>query len=271
MKKLSVLMSVYYKDKPDYLSSSLDSVLNQTVRPDEIVCVCDGKLTDELYAVLHRYEAANEIIKVVSLSENSGLGKALNCGLPFCSNELVARMDADDISKPDRFEKQLAVFEQHPEYDVVGSWIDEFEGTPDNIVSVRKLPESPEELWEYGKKRNPMNHPSVMFRKSSVQDVGGYQPFYLFEDYYLWVRMLMAGKRLYNLQESLLYFRTSPEMFSRRGGMRYARSEFNFLEKMHELNYITKIEMLRNMAIRFGARMIPNKMRTNIYKKLLRA
>ena len=270
MRCFSVLMSIYYKDLSQFLVDSLDSILNQTVRPDEIVCVCDGKLTDELYAVLHRYESANEIIKVVSLSENSGLGKALNYGLPFCSNELVARMDADDISKPDRFEKQLAVFKQHPEYDVVGSWIDEFEGTPDNIVSVRKLPESPEQIYAYGKKRCPVNHPVVMFKKTAVLSAGGYQPFPLFEDYYLWVRMLVLGKKFYNIQESLLYFRTSPDMFRRRGGWKYAKDESRFEWIMYSLGYISLADLLVNVPVRFIARIIPNSLRSFLYRKMLR-
>ena len=134
-------------------------------------------------------------------------------------------MDTDDIAKPDRFEKQLAIFLEHPEIDVVGAWIDEFEGEVSNVLSMRKVPEQHENILRFAKGRCPVNHPVVMFRKSAVLKAGGYKHFPLFEDYYLWVRMLMNGARFYNIQESLLFFRFSPDMFRRRGGWRYAVTE----------------------------------------------
>ena len=127
-------------------------------------------------------------------------------------------MDTDDIAMPERFEKQLAVFKKYPDIDVVGAWINEFEDNVSNIKSVRKLPELPDDIRQFAKRRNPINHPVVMFRKSAVLAAGGYRHFPLFEDYYLWIRMLMNGAKFYNIQESLLYFRFSPEMFKRRGG-----------------------------------------------------
>ena len=142
----------------------------------------------------------------------------MNEGLKHCSYDLVARMDTDDVAKPDRFEKQLKVFQLYPDIDVVGAWIDEFEGTLNQVVSVRKVPEKHEEIAEYARKRCPINHPVVIFRKSAVLTAGGYLHFPLFEDYYLWVRMLMNGARFYNIQESLLLFRFSADMFKRRGG-----------------------------------------------------
>lgn len=156
-------------------------------------------------------------LKVLSLVTNRGLGKALNEGLKYCSHELVARMDTDDIAMPERFEKQLAVFKKYPDIDVVGAWINEFEDNVSNIKSVRKLPELPDDIRQFAKRRNPINHPVVMFRKSAVLAAGGYRHFPLFEDYYLWIRMLMNGAKFYNIQESLLYFRFSSEMFKRRG------------------------------------------------------
>lgn len=268
--KFSVLLSLYYKESPDFLRQSLNSVFHQTLPPDEVVLVEDGPLTPHLYNVVNEFYQKYSELKIVSLAENGGLGKALNEGLKHCSYELVARMDTDDICKSYRFEKQVAVFARHPEIDVVGAWIDEFsEGTLD-ISSKRKLPEAHEDIMRFGKKRNPMNHPVVMFRKKAVEKVGSYQPFYLFEDYYLWVRMLLNGSRFYNIQEALLYFRFSPDMFKRRGGFKYACVEAHFQWALYKLGYIGFVKSLLNIGIRLGTRLVPNSFRGWIYKNMLR-
>lgn len=179
-------------------------------------------------------------------------------------------MDTDDIAKPNRFEKQLKVFNNHPDIDIVSSWIDEFEGDTNHILSIRKLPEYHKEIYKFAKKRNPINHPAVMFRKSSVLAAGGYKHFPLFEDYYLWVRMLMNGAKFYNIQESLLYFRSSSDMFKRRGGINYALMELKFEQELLRIKFIDKSIFIKNILIRFISRLIPNKLRTIIYKHLLR-
>ena len=195
----SVLLSLYHKESPLFLRQSLTSIFTQTLLPIEVVLVEDGPLTDELYAVIKEFTSQHPELKVISLPTNRGLGKALNEGLKHCSYDLVARMDTDDIAKPDRFEKQLAIFLEHPEIDVVGAWIDEFEGEVSNVLSMRKVPEQHENILRFAKGRCPVNHPVVMFRKSAVLKAGGYKHFPLFEDYYLWVRMLMNGARFYNI------------------------------------------------------------------------
>ena len=180
--KFSVLLSVYRKEQPAYLRQSLDSIFTQTLQPAEVVLVKDGPLTDALDEVAEEYCRKYPVLKVVPLSENQGLGRALNEGLKYCSYDLVARMDTDDVAKPERFEKQIAVFCAHPEMDVVGAWIDEFEGSIENVISVRVLPLEDSEIRRFARKRNPVNHPVVMFRKSAVLVAGGYQHFPLFED-----------------------------------------------------------------------------------------
>ena len=217
---LSVLLSVYNKENPNYLVKSLDSIFSQTQSPVEVILVKDGPLNNELDGIIDLYVSQYPNLKVFPLVTNQGLGKALNEGLKHCSYDIVARMDTDDIAKPDRFEKQLAIFEKYSDIDVVGAWIDEFEDDISEVKSVRKLPELPDDIRQFAKRRNPINHPVVMFRKSAVLAAGGYQHFPLFEDYYLWIRMLMNGAKFYNIQESLLYFRFSPEMFKRRGYLR---------------------------------------------------
>lgn len=266
----SVLLSLYHKESPVYLRQSLDSVFSQTQLPDEVVLVEDGPLTSELYAVIEEYKRKCPILKVIPLAENGGLGRALNEGLKHCSYDLVARMDTDDIAKPDRFEKQLSVFRNDPNTDVVGAWIDEFEDDVCNVKSTKKLPENHEAILQYAKKRCPINHPVVMFRKSAVLSAGGYQHFPLFEDYYLWVRMLANGARFYNIQASLLYFRFSPEMIKRRGGWKYAMDEIRFQRMMRQKCFISSSEFLFNTSVRFLTRIIPNSWRTVIYKKILR-
>lgn len=198
------------------------------------------------------------------------MGNALNVGLAACTNDLVARMDSDDLSFPKRFEAQLQIFDKDPNVDVVGAWIDEFEKDTSNIVSTRKLPENHKDIFQYAKSRCPVNHPVVMFKKQSVLDAGGYQHFPLFEDYYLWVRMLLNGAKFYNIQESLLYFRCSPDMYKRRGGWKYAIDECRFQNTIQQMQFINPQTCLKNISIRFTTRILPNFLRTILYKKALR-
>lgn len=267
----SVLLSLYIKEHPEFLKQSLDSLFTQTLPPDEIVLVLDGPLTQELNEVVSAYATRyDRILKVVPLPQNLGLGRALNEGLKHCSYELVARMDTDDIAKPERFAKQIAIFEKYPEVDVVSAWLDEFEGDVSRIRSIKKLPEWDADIRAYAKRRNPINHPVAMFRKKSVLSVGGYLHYPLLEDYYLWVRMLMNGAKFYNIQESLSYFRFSPDMFKRRGGWRYALTEFRFQWLLKQIHFISCPQFVTNVLIRFTARIIPNSLRTFVYTKMLR-
>lgn len=266
----SVLLSVYHKESPVYLCQSLDSIFNQTLLPTEVILVKDGTLTKNLDFIIEEYSLKHPILKVISLSTNQGLGKALNEGLKHCSYDLVARMDTDDIAKPDRFEKQIKVFQEYPELDVVGAWIDEFEEITSYIISTRKLPETHDEICQFAKKRNPENHPVIMFRKKAVLAAGGYQHFPLFEDYYLWIRMLQNGAKFYNIQESLLYFRSSPAMFKRRGGLKYVTTELRFQNLLKKIQFITYTEYLYNVSVRVITRMMPNSLRAILYKKALR-
>lgn len=266
----SVLMSLYSKERPDYLRQSLDSIFNQTLKPAEIILVEDGPLTEELYSVLDEYQENHPELKRIPLPKNGGLGNALNEGLKHCTSDLVARMDTDDIAMPDRFEKQLSVFEKYPQVEVVSAWIQEFDSNSYENIAIRKLPEFPFEIYRYGKKRCPINHPVVMFKKKTVDFAGGYLPFPLFEDYYLWVRLLLNGAKFYNIQESLLKFRTSPDMYKRRGGLKHALDEIRFQRHIHKLGYISRMQLGMNIAIRFTTRVCPNSTRAWIYKKLLR-
>ena len=189
-KGYSVLMSVYHKEKPEYLEQAIASIQAQTLPTDDFVLVCDGPLNAVLDTVIaKKQQEMGETLNVVRLAKNGGLGNALNEGIRHCKNELVARMDSDDIAYQDRCEKQIAVFYTHPEVSVCSGIVEEFTSTPDVVDAKRVPPEAHEEIVEFAKKRNPFNHPCVMYKKSAVEAVGSYQDFYLLEDYYLWLRM----------------------------------------------------------------------------------
>lgn len=266
----SVLMSLYIKESPDYLRQSLDSVFNQTLPPDEVILVEDGPLTEDLYSVLDIYEQKYPQFKRVRIPVNGGLGKALNEGLKHCSNELVARMDTDDVCFHDRFEKQIDYMNSHPEIAALSGWIEEFENDIDNVRSVKRVPETPDEVKRYGVKRCPLNHPAVILRKSVVESVGGYIHFPLFEDWYLWARLMSHGYKLGNIQAPVLYFRVSPEMYRRRGGLKYAKDSFRFQRKLKELGLISGFQVVKYGVIRGLVYMMPNFMRRFVYRNFLR-
>lgn len=267
----SVLISIYFRENPLFFEDSLNSLFNQTICPNEIIIVKDGPLTIQLDEILDKFvKKYPELIKVISLHKNEGLGKALNIGLNYCTNNLVARMDSDDICKKNRFEKQLQIFNNNPSVDVVGSNIDEFIDNIENIISSRKLPELHCDIVKYAKRRSPMNHPSVMFKKNSVIESGSYMHMHLLEDYYLWIRMIKKGFIFYNIQESLLYFRTNKNMIKRRGGLKYAKSEINFYILIYKLRTINFFELLFNICVRSFVRLSPNIIRQFIYRTLLR-
>lgn len=269
--KFSVLLSVYYKENPRFLNESLNSIINQTIKPNEIILIKDGPLSYELNNVIENFKNNySKLFTIIKLKENEGLGKALSIGVRNCKYDLVARMDTDDIAKENRFEKQLKVFKNNQQLDIVGSWVDEFENDVNNIISKRKVPETHDQILKFSKKRNPFNHPSVMFKKKSVLKAKNYIDFYLNEDYYLWLRMLNMGFHAYNIQESLLYFRVDKDTFKRRGGLKYALQDIKLQNKLIKINFINKYEYIRNILTKPIVRILPNFLREYIYKNLLR-
>lgn len=268
MENFSVLISVYKNDKPEWFRLSLDSILSQTVMPDEVVLVEDGPLTPDLEAVVNEFSARYPVLKVVALQKNRGLGLALNEGLQHCSYDLVARMDSDDICKPNRFELLVNEFHRDAELAVCGSWIEEFVDTPEQVEYIRVLPRTHAELFEFGKRRNPVNHPSCMFRKKAVLESGNYQDFPLFEDYYLWARMMVRGYKFHCIQQSLLSFRFSRNMIKRRGGIKYAWTELKFQWQLHRIGYISIGTFMKNMMVRTVTRLVPASIREDIYRQV---
>lgn len=270
--KFSVLMSVYIKEKAEYLDKSIESIINQTYPPTEIVIVKDGPLTDKLDMVIEKYKSKYfNLFKIIELEKNLGLGNALNIGVKNCSYDIIARMDSDDICREDRFEKQIKILENDENIDLVGSYITEFSTEKDYRDTIRTVPVSHNDIVKYSKRRNPFNHVTVMYKKNAVLDSGNYQESYLTEDYNLWVRMLIKGYKATNIPECLVMVRCDENTYRRRGGIKYIKSEFNLQKKFLKLNHINLYEFLTNILIRTGARIIPNFIRKGIYKSLLRS
>lgn len=270
-KGYSVLMSVYHKEKPKYLKQAIASIQAQTLPTDDFVLVCDGPLNDALDAVIaKKQQEMGKTLNVVRLAKNGGLGNALNEGIKHCKNELVARMDSDDIAYQDRCEKQIAVFYKHPEVSICSGIVEEFTSTPDVVDAKRVPPEAHEEIVEFAKKRNPFNHPCVMYKKSAVEAVGSYQDFYLLEDYYLWLRMLMAGYQGYNIQESLLHMRAGSDMYLRRAGWKYAKTQARLSKFMKSQGFIDEGQYIKSCVIRSGSALAPNWLRKLMFEKVLR-
>lgn len=273
----SVLMSVYKSEKAEYLYIAMNSMWNQTVPTNDFVLMCDGPLTDELDTVIEEMQAEHpDTLHIIRFEKNGGLGHALQVGVKACKNDLIARMDSDDISRPERCEKELAVFAAHPELSIVGSVIEEFTeiepgvSVPSAINAKRVVPEKSEDIVVFAKQRNPFNHPSVMYKKADVLAAGNYQDVRYMQDYYLWVDMLIAGMKGYNIQEPLVWMRADSNLFKRRSGKLYVEIQVNLFKKMYKAGYITYPQYLKSSAIRVCSASAPNWLRQFMFKKVLR-
>lgn len=268
--RFSVSICVYGKDDPQWFRRAVDSVVNQTLKPSEIVIVVDGPVPEELGMVINEYEK-DSLFKVVRLKQNRGHGEARRVGLDNCSNDLVALMDADDISLPERFKKQVSIFQNDPTLSIVGGNISEFIGNETNLVGYRIVPDQHKEICQYLKKRCPFNQMTVMFKKADVKNVGGYVDWYCNEDYYLWARMYIAGMKFANSPDVLVNVRVGKDMYKRRGGWKYFKSEARLQKFMLKKHIIGFPIYLINITKRFILQvMLPNSLRGYIFKKFAR-
>ncbi len=271
MEKYSVLMSLYLKEKPEYLRQAVDSMLAQTVKPDEIVIVEDGPLTEELYAVVDEYTKAEpKLFHIVKSEKNIGLGLALNLGLRECRNELVARMDTDDISKPHRCEKQLNAFGKDSALAIVGAYVDEFRDTPEQVVSIRAVPRTHREIYQFAKKRSAFNHPAVMYRKSKVLEFGGYSDLRRNQDVDLFGRMLFGGCKAENIGESLLYFRSNDALAKRRKSWENTKSYIDTIKRFWKMGYASVTDYMIVATAQTVMFLLPVKLQHWVYKTFLR-
>lgn len=263
-------MSIYKNEKPEYLRLALDSILQQTVKPNEIVIVKDGVLTAQLDAVLDEYKAKYPIIRLLAFNQNRGLGLALRDGVKACKYEWIARMDTDDVSKPDRFEKQIEYLSNHQDIALLGTAIEEFNSNINKPDTKTILPLTHSEIVSFAKMRNPFRHVTVFFRKSAAVDSGNYGDFLWLEDYDLFIRMINKGYKTANLPDILVSVRADEEMFARRGGWKYLKQDVKFQKFLLKINYINLVQFGINVTIRSIVRIIPNKLRKLFYEKLLR-
>ena len=268
--KFSVLISVYKNDNPIHFKEALESVFNQTLKPDEVVLVVDGPISNSTNEIIEQYENG-AFLKVIRLSANVGHGNARRIGLENCTNELIALMDADDINVRDRFEKQIKYFEEEKNLSIIGGNINEFVNSVSNIVSIREVPQHDKEIKQYMKRRCPFNQVTVMFKSTEVRKAGGFKDWYHNEDYYLWIRMYQSGATFKNLKDSLVLVRVGDEMYKRRGGWKYFKSDAKIQKYMFDHGITNIFIFIKNVVVRFILQiLIPNRLRGVILRKFAR-
>lgn len=270
----SVLISVYHRENPVFFKTAINSIINQELPPSEIVLVKDGPLTDMLENAIAEFTTQhNGLFNIVTIPENKGLGNALKVGLEVCQYEIVARMDTDDISLPQRFRKQIDFLNTHPEIAVVGTSIEEFNTIPGDLGSRRELPTGGEELLKYAKYRSPANHATIMFRKNAVINSGNYNgDILLWEDFTLFIRILQHGYQFYNIPETLFYVRVGDglQAIKRRSGWHYFKSEWEFASYAKTIGHLSLSQWLLYVSIKLPMRLLPSKVVLFIYNKFLR-
>lgn len=261
----TVLMSVYAGDQPAFFQRALESVTReQTRKPNQVVLVVDGPVTAELQETIDAATTiAGQPLDIIFLPENQGLATALETGLNYCENELIARADADDISLPHRFEKQIPLMQ---EYDLVGAAIAEFTDDETQWGMIRRQPESGAEIAAAARLRSPFNHPTVVFRRTAVYIAGSYEPCERLEDYWLFARMISGGARCYNLPEPLVAYRVGAGAYQRRGGWELFKAEIELQHRFKEIGFTSTPEYVRNLCIRAGYRLIPTGIRQKLYQ-----
>lgn len=268
---ISVLTSVYKNDNPINIKIAIESIINQTLKPAEIVLVVDGPVSEEINNCLTKLEENISILKIVRLEKNVGLGNALKIGSEHCRCDYIARMDSDDIALPTRFEKQMEIFNLDNTLSLVGTNGQEFFNDLDKLANIKAVPETHKEICEFMKSRCPFCHMSVMMKKEALINAGGYMDWYYAEDWYLWIRMYLTGAKFYNIQESLMNIRINYESFERRSGFKYYKSIKNLLKYMYNKKMIGCFRYAKEKIIRFvGHVLTPKKLKRKLYMKFLR-
>jgi len=260
--KFSVLLSTYAGDSEKHLNNAIQSIYTlQTVKPDQIVLVLDGPVSQEMDLIINKWAIAlNDVLLVRRLPENVGLAEALNAGLSSCRNEIVARMDSDDLSVPRRFEMQLNYMQCNPRVAIASGRVVEYDYGMLSVLSSRELPLEHEDLVRFAKLRSPLNHPAVIFRKSVVEALGGYPSFRKAQDYALWTQAIVNGYMLGNLQETLVHMRTGTELFNRRGYL-YLLNELKLIQFQRRIGFLSNSQFLFSIVVRVILRLAPVRVR----------
>jgi glycosyltransferase involved in cell wall biosynthesis len=261
----SVLLPVYAGDRPDFVARAIRSVTEDQERPpDEVVIVRDGPVPAPLASCLDEAVGRHDgLVRVISLPTNRGLGWALEAGLAACENDIVARMDADDISRPQRFARQIPMVESG--FELVGSALAEMGTDENDVLGYRHPPTSHAEIIRFARFHSPFNHPTVVFRRSAVRRAGGYEHLGSLEDYWLWVRMLATGSKAANIDEPLLLYRVSAGAYERRGGWRLAFVEIGLQRRLRRIGFTSRLQFLRNVVVRVSWRLCPVALRRPLY------
>lgn len=269
MENYSVLMTVYKKDNPSFAKASIDSMLSQTHRTDDFVLVCDGELTEELNAVIDGYLAEYpKLFNVVRLPQNVGLGAALRQGVPLCKNQMIARMDDDDLAKPDRCRIEVEYLENNPECVLVGAHMNEFDTDPTMPIREKRVPIGFEQIKRYARRRNPFNHSTVMFRKAAVLDAGNYSEMRTNQDVELWVRMLNMGYRCENIDEILVDFRFDSNTLQRRKEWKNSKLMIQIWRQFRKKKYCSYWDYLVVAGVQIAIYIMPKKLLNWVYDHL---
>lgn len=269
--KYSVLMTVYRNDNPVYFEQSLQSMVDQTLKPDEIVLVKDGPVPDSIQKIINKIsKASDSLIKEIQLEKNVGLGLALNEGIKVCQNELIARMDSDDISMPTRCERQIAEFERNPSIDIVGCPVYEFTDSIENVVGIRRVPLTAEAVMKYVRRRDPFNHPTVMYRKSKLLEVGCYRDLRKNQDTDLWLRLLNNDCIGINIPEVLFFFRFDESTYLKRKSWINTKLLISIRYEALKQNYCSVIDFCVVALSQMGIYILPATIQKYVYRKFLR-
>ena len=268
---ISVLMAVYKNDVADHFAAAVESVMNQSLPPKQVVIVVDGPVPDELKNTIEKSAATYDMIELVWLPENVGTGRAVAIGTEHCRCPYIARMDSDDLAVSTRFEKEMAYFAEHPEVDLVGSNGQEFYDDVTHLAGIKQVPETHAEIIQFIKRRSPFCQQSVIMKKAALIKAGGYRNYLWAEDWDLWIRMYLSGANFYNIQESLVYIRINRETFARRHGLKYYRNIKNILKYMRKHRMLNFAQYTKEKIIRFvGHVLVPVGMKNFFYRKFLR-
>ena len=265
---LTAVMSVYHGDSPIFFKHAIDSVLNQSCKAQEFIIVVDGPVGDEINKILESVSKLSNL-RIIRMSKNKGLAVSRKLAISEASTELVAVMDSDDICAENRFELQLEEF-SNPKTQVIGGWIEEFNRSPGDQCIIRKTPLTLNEIYGFGKWRNPMNHVTLMFKKSAYEAVGGYSELKYTEDWELISRMLVGGVNVRNIPQVLVYVRGGDEMIIRRRKLSQIFGEIRVLWLMYKMKYLGHFHLLANIAIRITIRIFPKKFTDYLYTNVLR-
>ena len=267
-KDFTVVMSVYKNDNPNYLKSAINSLIEQTLPPTELIIISDGPLTIELNEVINSYSHFG-FIKLIKLCKNVGLALSRKEAIKKAKFNIIAVMDSDDICVSDRFEKQIELIDPNSEI-VVSGWIEEFDKLPGDIGKVRKTPTNYENIVSYGKWRNPINHVTLMFTKKAYEKVGGYSSLRHSEDWDLISRMLVHDVQVIGIPKVVVHVRAGDEMIARRRNIQQFKGEIKLFFKMYKIGYLNIFYFSANILVRVVLRVLPTFITRFTYKNLLR-